>query len=72
MRTTITFNDKVFRALKIRAAETNGSISQLVEDAVKRQLLEDLEDIEDAQSRQNERAYSFDDLVQEFRSEGLL
>jgi hypothetical protein len=66
MRTTITLNDKVFRALKMRAAETDASISQLVEEAVKYQLLEDLEDIEDAQKRQNEPALSFDELLGEF------
>ena len=72
MRTTITINDKLFRALKIRAAETDESISKLVEDAVKYQVLEDFEDIEDAVKRQNESAYSFDDLVAQFKAEGLL
>jgi hypothetical protein len=72
MRTTITLNDKVFRALKLRAVETDGSISQLVEDAIKYQLLEDLEDIEDAHKRKAEPAYSFDELVKEFQAEGLL
>jgi uncharacterized protein YwgA len=72
MRTTITLNDKVFRALKLRAAETDESISKFVEDAVKYQLLEDLEDIEDAQKRAGESTHSFDDLVAEFTAEGLL
>ncbi|MEI6478355.1 MAG: ribbon-helix-helix protein, CopG family [bacterium] len=72
MRTTITLNDKVFRALKLRAAESDESVSKIVEDAVKYQILEDLEDIEDAKKRQNEPFYSFDDLVSEFQAEGLL
>ena len=72
MRTTITLNDKVFRALKLRAVETDGSISKLVEDAIKYQLLEDLEDIEDAQKREVEPSHSFDELVSEFQAEGLL
>jgi uncharacterized protein YjbK len=72
MRTTITINDKLFRALKMRAAETDETISQLVEDAVKYQVLEDFEDIEDAAKRQNEPAHSFDDLVKQFKAEGLL
>lgn len=71
MRTTITLNDTVFRALKLRAVETDGSISQLVEDAVKYQLLEDLEDIEDAQKREGEPTHSFADLVKDFKAEGL-
>ncbi len=72
MRTTITLNDKVFRALKLRAVETDESISKLVEDAVKYQLLEDLEDIEDAVKREKESVHSFDDLVSQFQAEGLL
>lgn len=72
MRTTITLNDKLFRTLKMRAVETNVSISALVEEAVKYQILEDVEDIEDAQKRQHEPVYSFDELVNEFKKEGLL
>lgn len=72
MRTTITINDKLFRTLKLRAAESDKSISALVEDAVKYQLLEDLEDIEDAQARSKEDELSFDELVKQYKSEGLL
>lgn len=72
MRTTITINDKVFRALKLQAAQSNESISRLVEDAVKYQVLEDLEDLEDAIERENEPVHSFDDLIAEFKAEGLL
>ena len=72
MRTTITFNDKLFRSLKIRAADSEMSVSKLVEDAVKFQILEDLEDIEDALKRSGEGEYSFDSLVKQFKEEGLL
>jgi len=72
MRTTITINDKLFRSLKMRAAESDKSVSALVEDAVKYQVLEDFEDIEDAQKRDDEKEYSFDDLVKEYKAEGLL
>ena len=72
MRTTITINDTIFRALKMRAFEADESVSKLVEDAVKYQILEDSEDIEDAKARENEPSYSFDKLVASFKSEGLL
>jgi len=72
MRTTITINNTLFRSLKIRAAESDETVSKLIEDAVKYQLLEDSEDIEDAKSRENEPTYSFDDLVSKFKAEGLL
>jgi hypothetical protein len=72
MRTTITINDTIFRALKMRAIEADESVSKLVEDAVKYQILEDLEDIEDANAREKESTYSFDDLVAQFKAEGLI
>jgi predicted transcriptional regulator len=72
MRTTITLNDKLYRALKIKAAESDETISAIIEDAVKFQLLEDLEDIEEATRRASEPAHSFDELVAEFKREGLL
>lgn len=72
MRTTITINDKLYRALKMRAADSDATISQLIENAVKYQVLEDLEDIEDAKKRKQEPSYSFDGLVAQFKAEGLL
>jgi hypothetical protein len=72
MRTTITINDKLYRALKLRAAESNESISAIVEDAIMYQMLEDLEDIEEAKKRETEPVHSFDELVAEFKKEGLL
>ena len=72
MRTTITFHDSIYKAIKIRAAETNESISDIVEAAVKYQLLEDLEDLEDVTKRKKESTLSFDQLIGEFRAEGLL
>lgn len=72
MRTTINFNDKIYRSLKIRAAESDSSVSAIVEEAVMYQLLEDLEDIDDARSRQGEPIESFDALIRELKSDGLL
>ena len=72
MRTTITINDTVFRALRMRAVESEESVSKLVEDAVKYQLLEDMEDIEDANAREKESNHPFNDLVVKFKAEGLL
>ncbi len=72
MRTTLTFNDELFRALKIRAAEADETISKYVEDAVKYQLLEDAEDLEALEKTKNEPVYDFDELVKKFKAEGLL
>lgn len=72
MRTTITLHDSIYRRLKIRAVETGESLSRLIEDAIKHQLLEDLEDIEAVQSRKNEPSTDFESFVKELKSDGLL
>lgn len=72
MRTTITLNDNLYKKLKIRAVETGETVSELVEDAVVHQLLEDLEDTETIQKRKKEPTLSFDNLVKDFKKEGLL
>jgi predicted DNA-binding protein len=72
MRTTLTIDDRVYMRLKRRAFESGRTVSNYVEDAIIYQLLEDTEDLEDVQKRQHEPVYSFDTLVKELKTEGLL
>ncbi|HET9174024.1 MAG TPA: ribbon-helix-helix protein, CopG family [Candidatus Saccharimonadales bacterium] len=72
MRTTITINDKIYKALRIRAAESGETVSVLVEDAVKEQILEDLDDLQTVKERENEPAIDFKDFVKELKADGLI
>ncbi|MCL4358034.1 ribbon-helix-helix protein, CopG family [Patescibacteria group bacterium] len=72
MRTTITLNDKIFKALKIRAAESGESVSAVVENAIKEQVLEDLYDLQTVKERENEPAIDFKTFVKELKADGLL
>ena len=72
MRTTITLNDKIYKALRIRAAESGETISAVVEDAVKEQVLEDLDDLQTVKKRENEPAIDFKTFVKELKADGLL
>jgi len=72
MRTTITLNDKIYKALRIRAAECGESVSSIIEDAVKEQVLEDLEDLQIVKERENESAIDFHSFVKELKADGLL
>lgn len=72
MRTTVNINEKLLRSLKQRALDTDETVSALIEQAVANQLLEDFEDLESAAARENEPTYSFEDLVAEFKAEGLI
>ena len=72
MRITITINDELSRVLKTRVAETDVNISQYIKDAIKHQHPEDFKDTEDTVKRINEPAHLFDELVAQFKAEGLL
>lgn len=72
MRTTMTINDKLYQALKRRALDSGESVSSLVEDALVGQILEDVADIEEAERRRSEVTISHDELVRQFKAEGLL
>lgn len=72
MRTTITLNDKIYKSIKIRAAESGESVSSLIEDAIKEQILEDLDDLQAVKERENESALNFRVFVQELKADGLL
>ena len=72
MRTTITLNDTIYKALRIRAAESVETVSAVVEDAVKEQVLEDLDDLQTVKERENEPAIDFKTFVKELKADGLI
>ncbi len=72
MRTTISLNDKIYKALRIRAAESGESISAVIGDAIKEQVLEDLDDLRTAKERENETAIDLRTFVKELEDDGLL
>lgn len=53
----------------MQAAESDQSLSSLIEDAVTFQMLEDLQAVKD---RENEPTMKFDDFVKELKADGLL
>lgn len=71
-RATVYFDAEVHKALRLRAAATDRSISDMVNDAVKVSLSEDAEDLEAFDSREQEPSESFDDFVKGMKKRGLL
>jgi plasmid stability protein len=71
-RATIYFDAEVHRALRLRAAACNRSISDMVNEAVSMILAEDADDLKDADQRQAEQSSSFEDLVTSLRNSGRL
>lgn len=63
-RTTVKFEAEVHRALRLKAAASNRSISDVVNDAVKASLAEDADDLATFSARKNKKSLSFDAFAQ--------
>jgi hypothetical protein len=71
-RATIYFTPAVHRALRLKAAETEQSVSDLVNEAVLTILSEDAEDLEAFVERAGEPSLSFADVLKDMRQSGEL
>ncbi len=71
-RTTIYFEPKVYRALKIKAASTDRSVSALVNAAVIAALREDVVDLEAFKRRRHEPVRRFEKVLEDLKRDGLL
>ena len=71
-RATVYFDPALHRALRIKAAETDTSLSDLVNEAVRAALAEDAEDIEAFEVRESEPDYPFEAAVKEMKRRGQI
>ena len=71
-RTTIYFQSRVYRALKIKAATSDRSLSDLVNAAVTAALREDALDLEAFEKRRKEPSRPFERVLEDLRRDGLL
>jgi hypothetical protein len=71
-RATIYFNPNVHRALRLKAAETDRSISDLVNEAVNLSLAEDEEDLTAFEERKSERNLAFENVLKDLKKRGTI
>lgn len=71
-RATVYFDSQIHRALRLKAAETDRSISELVNDAVRLNLAEDAEDLAAFGERAREPNLAFEDVLKDLRKRGKL
>ena len=71
-KATLYLEEPVHKALRLKAAETRQSMSDLVNDALKASLLEDLEDIADWRERKNDDTVGFEDFVTLLKEDGII
>jgi plasmid stability protein len=71
-RVTVYFDSDVHKALRLRAAASDRSVSDMVNDAVRVSLSEDASDLEAFSARRNERSVSFESFVSGLKRRGQL
>tara|TARA_B100001964_G_scaffold166234_1_gene182562 strand:- start:191 stop:412 length:222 start_codon:yes stop_codon:yes gene_type:complete len=71
-KATLYLEDPVHQALRLKSAETRQSMSELVNDALKASLREDLEDIKSWRERKDEETYSYEEFVELLKKDGVL
>lgn len=71
-RATIYFDENLHRVLRIKAAETDQSISDLVNSAVRYTLAEDADDLATFRERAKEPVLAFEDLARDLKLRGKL
>ena len=71
-RATIYFDPALHKALRLKAVDTEQSVSDVVDEAVRALLAEDAEDLATLDSRVREPTVSFESFVQELKAKGSI
>jgi len=71
-RATIYLEASLHKALRVKAAETDRTISEIVSRAVRRELAEDSEDLAAFRARANEPNLPFENVLKDLKRRGLL
>jgi len=71
-RATVYFDETLHKALRLKAAETDQSVSDLVNAAVRNTLAVDAEDLAAFRERAKEPSLAFEDLIRDLKRRGKL
>ena len=71
-RSTVYFDPQMHKALRLKAAQENRSISEIVNEAVALLASEDAEDIAGFDSRKNEPTVDYANFVASLKNDGTL
>jgi Arc/MetJ-type ribon-helix-helix transcriptional regulator len=71
-RSTVYFEPEIHHALRVKAANTHQSVSEVVNEAVRLALREDAEDLSVFEERAKEPTLSYEALLKDLKSHGKL
>ena len=69
---TLNLEDTILQALKLKSSETKQSMSELVNDALKVSMQEDLEDIKSWEERKGEDTYSYEEFLELLKKDEVI
>ena len=71
-RSMVYFEPEIHQALRLKAASSNSSISELIDEAVRLSMNEDQEDLAFFVQRENEKEISYEDLLNDLKKHGKI
>ncbi|MCJ8270431.1 MAG: CopG family transcriptional regulator [Psychrosphaera sp.] len=71
-RSTVYFEPAIHQALKMRAASSHLSVSELVDEAVRLLMREDQEDLKAFSERAHEPELSYEELLEDLKQHGKI
>ncbi|MDP8921305.1 MAG: ribbon-helix-helix protein, CopG family [Chloroflexota bacterium] len=72
VRSTVYLDPALHQALRLKAAATHRSVSDLVNDAIRAALLEDEEDLAAVAEREHEETLSYEEFLAQLKADGTL
>ena len=71
-KATVYLTDDLHRALRLKSAETRESMSDLINEALRVLLAEDLEDLSDWNERRSERPVPYEEFRSRLEADGTI
>ena len=71
-RTTVYLDKELHQALRLKAAVTDRSMSDLINEMIRERLAEDAEDLKAFRDRADEPVISYESLIQKLQTHGKL
>ena len=71
-KSTVYFEPDIHQALRIKAASTHQSVSEVVNEAVRISLSEDQDDLASFEKRADEPIISYEELLEDLKSNGKI
>ncbi len=71
-KATVYFDPDIHRILRHKAAEMERSISDIINDALKAELAQDMEDLAAFKAREKEPTVSYENLLKKLKADGKI